>query len=470
MLSKQYESIVSLEDYFKVKNKFGILYMPNGGNFSVGDIIKQKDVDFSNFRYGFMKMPNDKQLFRFFFETNTYGKKPKKKKHSWSYNDDGEKVEDGAFVGGYDTLVSSNSNLFYFDGEFKRKLVKQAWLKHKYVTFYTVCKKSICNRFQDSVISDLFHVVDKIVVRDDKTNEPILDTNGKQIPTPYMESLLKLQDEYFEMIEKYCTAYNDVIVPEDYVESRKMNAKRLSKEFKEMTIPVKIFGRYRSTERVKLDSLFKLHIPIFYGVKEDEEKLRESKSVFKLLFDEDLAVSSYSTHTHTFTLKDGKKGVLFIMLSQGNLKYMQYCDNAHPVSEFKDMMLKRKTSAAIEYFQSMKFASRYDAIDELYVSPEFMKNLNPSWASKVKSLQAFMARQSKGGRGEWSRHEYELGKYFDIAGIDTTKEQEKYIATIEELEVVQEVNAETLEFIDKPWRLSEAKPMFWDILKKVLTY
>jgi hypothetical protein len=54
--------------------------------------------------------------------------------------------------------------------------------------------------------------------------------------------------------------------------------------------------------------------------------------------------------------------------------------------------------------------------------------------------------------------------------VDVTAEQQKYIATIEELELVQEVNAETLEFIDKPWRLEEAKPLFWDILKKIIIF
>jgi hypothetical protein len=471
MLSKQYESIVTLEDYFKVKNKFGILYMPNGNNFNVGEIIKQKDIDFSNFKYGFMKMPNDKQLFRYFFETNTYGKKPKKKRNSWRYSDNGDsKIENGILEGGYDTLTNSNTNLFHFDSEFKRKLVKQAWLKYKYATFYTITKNQIVNKFQNGVVSDLFHTVDKIVVRDEKTNEPILDAQGKEIPTPYMESLLELQEEYFEIVRKYCTAYNDVVVPEDYVESRKLNARRLSKEYKEMTIPVKIFGRYRSTERVKLDSLFKLHIPIFYGFKEESDELRKAKSVFQLLFDEDLAVSSYSTHTNTFTLKEGKQGVLFITISQGNLKYMQYCDNAHPVSEFKDRMLKRRNKEVIEYFQSMKFASRYNAIDDLYVSKEFMTIMQPSWADKVKTLQNFMAKQNKNGKGSWSHNEGELSHYFDIAGVDVTVEQQKYIATIEELEAVKEVNAEALEFIDVPWNLKEVKPLFWDILKKVLVY
>ena len=99
-----------------------------------------------------------------------------------------------------------------------------------------------------------------------------------------------------------------------------------------------------------------------------------------------------------------------------------------------------------------------------------MKNLNPSWAASVKSLQAFMAKQNKGSRSEWSNNEYQLGKYFDIAGINTTVEQQKYIAVIEELETVQEVNSETLEFIDIPWHLEDTKPLFWDILRKILIY
>ena len=63
MLIKQYEDIVTLEDYFKVKTKFGVLQFKNGSSFYVGEIIKLADVNFINFKYSFMKMPTDKQLF-----------------------------------------------------------------------------------------------------------------------------------------------------------------------------------------------------------------------------------------------------------------------------------------------------------------------------------------------------------------------------------------------------------------------
>ena len=54
-----YENIVTLKQYFQVKHDFGKLEFPNGSSLYVGDLIKQKDIDFSNFKYQFTKMPND---------------------------------------------------------------------------------------------------------------------------------------------------------------------------------------------------------------------------------------------------------------------------------------------------------------------------------------------------------------------------------------------------------------------------
>ena len=69
LLIKQYENIVTLKDYFQFENEFGELRFPNGMTLPVTSLINQKDVDLSNFKYSFMKMPNNRQLFSFFFES-----------------------------------------------------------------------------------------------------------------------------------------------------------------------------------------------------------------------------------------------------------------------------------------------------------------------------------------------------------------------------------------------------------------
>ena len=45
MLAKQYSNIVTLEDYFNVKNQFGTLQLTKTVSLNVDRLIAQKDID-----------------------------------------------------------------------------------------------------------------------------------------------------------------------------------------------------------------------------------------------------------------------------------------------------------------------------------------------------------------------------------------------------------------------------------------
>lgn len=458
MLAKQYENIQTLEDYFKVKNKFGVLYMPNGESFNVGDTVKMKDVNFSNFKFNFMKMPNDKQLFRYFFEAKLYGKKIKTSR-SWRYNHNDDET---GFEGSYDTLMDLEKSkiLYYFEGEFVRRIVKQAWLKNQHTRYFVISKKQIVDSsFENrNLVSDLFNVSDNIVTT---------DANGKEEPTPYMRSLLELQDEYFEMVKRQCTEYNSVVVPQDYINSRKANAKKLSEEFRNATIPAKIYGSYSSRKRIKLDSLFKLQVPIFYGTKDDKYTLRDAKNIFKILFNSDMVLSDYSEYNKTFSTTN-KKGILFIEIGKSNVRFMQYCKNAKPISEFNSTYMHRKEDAVLEYFQTRNFIQKFENINELYTCDSF-GILSPAWSNKVETVKKFIDKINKKSN-DWASHKSELSVYYKLDNIKPTKEQQQFTSIITELEEMQELNKDVLRYIDVPYDIKEAPQVFWDILKKLLVY
>lgn len=448
MLGKQYESIVTLEDYFKVKNNFGELYFPNGQSFNVQGIIDQKDIDFSNFKYAFTKMPNDKQLFRLFFSSTAYGKKPKKAR--WN-----EDADTNDLTGSYEVLMEKNTSLFYVDGEFERKIVKQAWLKQKHTTYFIIKRNNLADVFRMSDICKLFNVEDKIVV------------DGQ--PTLFVQSLIDMQNEYYSIVQRQCTDYNAIVVPQDYIDSRKANAKRLSEEFKQISIPVKIFGGYRGTSRVKLDTLFKLNVPIFYGLKEQDNELRNAESIFSILFDENIIITQYNEYSNVFTT-NGKKGILFIRVAANNLKYMQYCQNAKPIAEFKAKYIYRKSDMVIEYFQAQNFVNKYNQLPEFYRSKGFRK-MAPAWAKRINPLVKFIEKLSKSNKGNWERYRYELSKWFDLNNIVNTKEQQIFIKTIEDMKEMEEANVETMRYLNVPYRLDDYEhPTFWNIAKTVLAY
>jgi len=456
MLGKQYESIITLEDYFKVKNNFGELEFPNGQSFNVGSIIEQKDVDFSNFKYSFTKMPNDKQLFRLFFNSNVYGKKPRVSRHSWR-NDDDNNDENSALTGSYDVLIDKSRNLLYSDTEIQRKIVKMAWLKEQHKTYYIITKKNIADIHLANVISDLFSVDDAIV-----------DATGQ--PTVFVQSLIDMQDEYYEIVQRQCTDYNAVEVPQDFIDGRKANTKKLSEEFRKMTIPVKLFGGYRGTTRIKLDELFKLNVPIYYGLKEQDSELSAAEQIFGVLFNDDIIISHYDEYYHKFD-QAGKKGIMFIRVAANNMKYMQYCQKAYPISTFKAKYIYRKTDQVTEYFQAQNFVSRFYNVPELYRCKGFMK-LAPAWEKRISAIQKFIDKTAKkNSKSEWSNNKYIINRYFDLANLKNTKEQEAFIQTITDMEEMSELNKDTVSFLKVPYGLNDyTYEGFWNIAKQVLVF
>jgi hypothetical protein len=449
MLAKQYENIVTLEDYFKVKNDFGYLFFPNGEKINIGEIIKQKDVDFSNFKYSFTKMPTDKHLFRLFFEAKLYGKKEgRSRRRRWSSNND---EDTSYFEGGYDILLDKKKALYFFDGEFERKIIKQAWLKSQHVRYYLISKKNIVDKSLASAISDLFNVHDDII-----------DANGQ--PTAYMNSLVEMQEEYMQIIREHCTDYMGIEVPEAFVESRKRE--KISQEMRNTTIPVKFIGSY-SNYRVKLDALFNLNYVIYYGTKTDEDKILGAKRMFERVFDSELIVTHYDEYQNKFSGQ--KKGIMFIRIAENNVRYMDFCKNAKHIDTFQQTMLRRKTDAVVEYFQSANFIEKYQKLDELYRHNAF-KNISPEWGKKIETINKFVCKLNKGTQKDWMRYKWEFAKYFPITDIKNTKEQEAFIATIDELFEMQEVNADTMQHINTPYNLGTANDTYWNLLKKVMVY
>ena len=430
LIGKQYKNIKTLEQYFSVKHDFGKLEFPNGTSLYVGNLIKQKDVDFSNFKYQFMKMPNDKQLFKFFFHTSMYGKKPRKSRYS-SRSDE--------FEGGYETL-KNNSNILYVDGEFKRKIVKQAYLKEQHTTYYIVTKREI-GRWVRSEIADLFNV------HLDETH------TDKGNPVKFVKTLLEMQEEFMEIVRKNANDYETLEVPADFVASRKRGA-GITPELRKRTIPVKFVGGY-SKDRVKLSVLFDYNMPIFYGTQDDSYELSRAMRLYRLLFDNESIVShcDYNDKLQTgrgYNSTPSKRSIVFMQIAQGNVKHMQHCKKAKPVKEFFTGMLPRKEKMVQEYFQTYAMVEKYKELDTFY-RRGFINRVDDNWGKKadaVKALIDAIPEKSKDDRLQYNKSE--LSQYFKIDDIKQTKAQEKVLKQIEELAVLQENNNKTLDYFNLP--------------------
>ncbi len=433
LLAKQYENIVTLEQYFNVKDEFGTLKFSNGMSMYVGRLIEQKDIDFSNFRYSFMKMPNDKKLFRFFFEVKTYGKKPLRSRYSSKYE----------FDGGYKEL-KNNNNILYVQDEFIRKIVKQAYLKEQFDMYHILERRNLCSGYEiRGEIAELFNA----------SLDTLVDDKGK--PVEYVQFLIDMQDEYFEIVKQHAQDYDTVIVPDDFVASRKKK-NGMSEELRNTTIPIKYIGLY-GKQRTKLDDLFNYNCPIFYGIQEDEYKLKRAEELFRALFDSK-AVCYYDEYSKKFengydrynsknsTAPLKKKSIMFIMLASNNVKYMEYCKKAKPVDEFFTGMLRRKEDKIKIYFQTYSLKIEWGEVEGIYKEKSFVK-LNANWGKKIVEIIDYIKALPANRDSEINYMKDELSKYFDLTNLKMNAEQKRISKMIAEVIKLQKDNEKVMKFI-----------------------
>ena len=458
LLAKQYQNIVTLEDYFKVKNQFGTLTFANGVSINVGSLIKQSDVDFSNFRFSFMKMPNDRQLFKFFFEVKSYGKKPSKSRYSSKYE----------FEGGYEEM-QRNGNLLYVDGEFNRKVLKQAYLKSEYDLYHIINRRDITAGYVRAEIAELFNVhLDKSV-----------DDNSK--PVDFVKSLIDMQEEYFTIVQRFAKDYDKLEVPKDFIISRKKKD-GLSEEICKSSIPVRFIGRH-GKEKVNVQTLIDYNMPIFYGTQEDEHKLRKIHEIYCALFDSNSVVTGYSsgygqskpsftTGYNSYHYRNDKKpapknSIMFVVVANNNLKYFEYCKKAYKADEFFARILYRKEDKVMTYFQTYDLKNNWANVSEPYHSKNFGE-VNASMGKKINEIKEFIDKLPKVTNKESLKQS--LSNYFDLSNIKMTAEQKRINKLIEEVKKVEAVNSKTLSYIyfRNDGEL-ESKTLI-EILKKVMVF
>ena len=453
LMVKQYENITTLEDYFKMKTDFGTYTFSNGKSISIKGIVKESDIDFTNFNYSFLKMPTDKQLFKFFFSYKSFGKKPKRSR--WG-NDTDE------FEGGYKELLRS-TNLYHIEGEFNRKVVKQAWLKSQHSLYHIIERRNILKPEFRARIAELFNVsLDKLT-----------DDNGK--PVEFVKSLLAMQKEYFTIVQEQTESYDDLEVPEDFIAERKKR-NVITEDMRKMTIPVKFYSRYSSTpERVKMNHLFEFNFPIFYGCTDDEYKLEAASRIFRELFDANCVIHNYyqyDSNGNNFRRQNQsnyKGGIMFIRIAKGNFKYMQYCKNAHHIDTVGYKLLYRKQEIVTDYFNSYKLIQKYDNIDNLFIDDNFSK-ISEDWGKTIDKLNSSIKTiKNKLSCDGLEYFQSELRRYYTLPEGDEVEPKFKPIQSlVEDVQLLHEMNRNIVRHINYPSRLVYASDEVIEILKKVM--
>jgi Histidine kinase-, DNA gyrase B-, and HSP90-like ATPase len=461
MLNKQYSDIKTLKQYFEYKTAFGELEF-NGNILNTGKLIKPEDIDLSNFKYGFMKMPDSKELFKFFFEIKTFGKKPPKSRYSYKRNHDNYFYE-----GSYNT-IQGRDDLIYCNDDFKYSRLKNAYLVSEHETFYVIKKRNLLDLENFNPIkydiSKLFNVhIDK-------------PYDNNNVLSSYMQSLIDLRNEYFDIIKENATDYDSLIVPDEFIESRKqMRKNKLTEELKNTTIPVSFNSN--SPYRIKLELLFNYRMPIFYGTKADAIKIQNAYNAFGTLFDHTLVVDGYDSYYKNFKYhynrnSKTKGSIMFIQLAENNIKYMKFCKKAYHINKFFWRILYRKSDMVINYFTDNKIHERYDNLNSIYQSSGFSK-INEYYGKLINKINNYVSKiKDVIVHNNHSLYNYRLllRNYFDIDNLTLSKKQSDILEEIDKLFKLQENNKKILKWIEMPYGSKTMDNELIDILKKIMKF
>lgn len=449
LLQKQYENIITLEDYFKVSNKFGTLYFNNGLSINVGNLLSVTDINYVNFKYKNLKtILKDKQLFSLLFNSTLYGKKNKSRRHSRTNN---------YFDGSYEEILNKNF-IYYLDEPLQRNRLRSAYVKSMHETYFIIEKLSIRCLKSDLLFE---YLKTSIVTKKDDQGNVHLNELG--------ETLLELQNDYFDIIKKYFKDYNSIEVPEDFKLERIASKKNVtSKELRNTKIAIK-FINLRSKHSIKLSTLFDFNMPIFYGTQEDENKILSAYNCFEALFDNNCIISHYSEYSDTLQFYGkGKKKILFIMLSKTNTKYMQYCKKAYHIDTFYNKMLYRKKDLIVNYFNNEVFIEKYNNLSGFYTSENFHL-LNEDWGKIINRLRTHYEKVTINRNSDIAYKKHFFQNYIDLSNPIISKEDEKILEDVEKLNLLKEANKEIINVFRYPYEFDDNITL-QEILKKVMLF
>lgn len=309
LLGEQYNNVQTLKDYYNATENFGNLYFGEDHEaLYLGNLIKQSDVTFPNFKYDGLKIPKQSEIIDAFYSHKLYGKK---------YSTRGWRNQ-SAWTRSLKNM-DEYSNIFYVDGEFKRKVIKQSYFRTFASTenFYVLTPINLDNEDNMKVLKRKFGALQEII-NDDSLSDTV--EYKVVIPKKKAEKLIRtMYKEVHELVKaKSAGNYDETEVPESFIEARKQE--KLSAEMLKTTIPVRMHY-YRGRARVTLKQLQNHNGRIYYGFSEDDSTLTNATYTFRQLCDDkrgrDVIASDYDLRQ-----KNGK-GTAFVTISKGNEKYMK---------------------------------------------------------------------------------------------------------------------------------------------------
>lgn len=345
LLSKQYDNVQTLEQYYYSLNNFGYLSFKDQSSLYVGNIVDRKEISFNNFKYKELNnIPDDETIIKLFYNHHEYGKNQKRNNKI--------KICYGQI----------NDKIYQCKDKFNRKVVKQSYLSYLHNKKYIILKPN-----HDVFINESLYEHLKYAFGFGKTNNVQLDLTETDnlLSEKKIKKLLKsLANEVYDWVNNNFESYDDLTVPEEFIIARKKD--RLSKEIINSSI-VLTNTLYNSKRRVKIKNIINFKGKIYYGTTDDECKVRLGLKMYRVLFG-NKHIDRFSYSNQSFN--EGK-GIFFATVAKVNEKYMKMSDNCYHIDTVYPTLLHRK----MINFSNVKIANdyieKYDDLNFLYKNKEF---------------------------------------------------------------------------------------------------
>ena len=436
MLSRQYEKITSLEDYYNSTENFGKLLFPNDTELNLNGFISKSEIDYTQFKYNAFKLPTRDRMLENLYSVKRYGKAVPKR--SWSDNFESYSESWRSYT--------EIDNKFHVKNKIERKIVKQAYLTDEHGRFFVFTPRELEDDLTDSLLLLVGAKRQKAGIG---WNEPmeydVLVPNTTAIPL-----LKSLRKEFIKMVEKTSDDYNEIVVPQEFIDDRKLNkSKGMSKDILKVGIPMKTPNYGGQSKRVTMERLKRFNGRIYYGFRDDDYQLRNAHSLaYQMLNREHVAeVNKWNGFP--------KKGLVFVQISQVNEKYMKMLGKkVLHVDHFYKTLVNRKIDMIVtDKINGMINNVFYHEVDDIFKIGGF-ENVDKGIADDVKIISDSLNKNGGGSiNGYLNREEFTSlsGIELDDLTINDFKHKEK----LDSLVKISVASKEYLKWINTPYRIDK---------------
>lgn len=381
LINKQYDSVITLEDYLKMAANFGTLYLTEKHNLNIKDNLKYTDCKFKNFKYNEIKFKINNDTFSQLYNLSRVGARLSNK-----HNDN---------MLSYKKITQNKIYYIEETDNYIKNIIKNKYIK-KHQSF---------NYMIDFIPQEYIN-------------------NASDIE-------IELFNEFRELVKKYGTNYNEFTVPQsylDFLKQERTEKRELTNRLKNDINASVYYGSnsYNISKNItNFNELIKLNGTIFYGTKDYTNELINASHFFEMFFNPKYIIHSlnpvsfetnYNTYRHV-TLNERKENILFIQVPKSQLKYFIHCKNAYHVKDFYSKMGRRKENQLTSIQENIKIKNKYDEIPSFLQKNEYSV-INSTVADKIKIINEYFEK-NKNWLDTWA-----LNKFINAYNIKSSESEE----------------------------------------------